>query len=219
MGSITTPPPALFPSETTDHILSLMATHGEGDYIGEPISQLAHSLQAAHFASLSSPIKSPPSTREDPELIIAALLHDIGQFIPTSELLSITKEVKSYAGDVGRVGHEEIGAAYLRRLNFPEKVCALVAAHVPAKRYLCAVDPKYWASLSDASKKSLEFQGGPMSEYEVRSFENEGWAGEKVRLRKADDYAKVVGLEVQGLKGYRRMIEEVLSGSRSECRK
>jgi predicted HD phosphohydrolase len=37
--------------------------------------------------------------------------------------------------NVGRVGHEDIGAAYLRSLGFSETVCRLVNSHVAAKRY------------------------------------------------------------------------------------
>jgi predicted HD phosphohydrolase len=39
------------------------------------------------------------------------------------------------AENVGRVGHEAIGAQYLRSLGFSETVCRLVNSHVAAKRY------------------------------------------------------------------------------------
>lgn len=38
--------------------------------------------------------------------------------------------------NVGRMGHETIGAEYLRSLGFSDKVCRLVESHVPAKRYI-----------------------------------------------------------------------------------
>lgn len=38
--------------------------------------------------------------------------------------------------NVGRVGHEAIGAAYLHSLGFSDNVCRLVNSHVAAKRYL-----------------------------------------------------------------------------------
>ena len=41
-----------------------------------------------------------------------------------------------------------------------------------AKRYLCAVDTTYWDALSDGSKRSLELQGGIMSEDEVQMYES-----------------------------------------------
>ncbi len=38
------------------------------------------------------------------------------------------------AENVGRVGHESIGAEFLRSLGFGENVCRLVGSHVDAKR-------------------------------------------------------------------------------------
>lgn len=38
------------------------------------------------------------------------------------------------AGNVGRIGHETIGAQYLHSLGFSETVCRLVNSHVAAKR-------------------------------------------------------------------------------------
>lgn len=68
------------------------------------------------------------------ELVLAALLHDYGQIIP----LELTKEarmsIKNSTEDVGRVGHETIGAEVLRSLGFSSNVCQLVNSHVAAKR-------------------------------------------------------------------------------------
>lgn len=47
----------------------LFETRGDSNYIGEQISIVDHSLQAAFFASKRS---------SDRELIIASLLHDVG---------------------------------------------------------------------------------------------------------------------------------------------
>ena len=41
-------------------------------------------------------------------------------------------------GSVGRVGHELIGAEYLKGLGFGDKVTQLVASHVAAKRCVLA---------------------------------------------------------------------------------
>jgi len=112
---------------------------------------------------------------------------------------------------VGRIAHETLGAKYLLALGFPSKVAELVEAHVPAKRYLCATEPGYYERLSEASKESLKFQGGPMTSEEVRRWNEGKWAGEKAALRRWDDGAKVVGLDVPGIEGYRSVIEEVLT--------
>lgn len=116
------------------------------------------------------------------------------------------------SGSVGRIGHETIGATYLSTLNFSPKVCALVGSHVAAKRYLCATDAAYHDTLSEASKQSLVFQGGPMSDSEVREWDGGQWAGEMARLRKWDDRAKVLGLDVPGLEAYEGMIRGHLEG-------
>jgi len=68
----------------------------------------------------------------DDETVIAALFHDIGQFLP----VDAAKDVQMGMGDhsVGRVGHEMIGDEYLKGLGFGERVSKLVGSHVAAKR-------------------------------------------------------------------------------------
>lgn len=200
---------ALSPESTADLLIEMLNTKGQGDYIGEPISQLEHSLQAAHLARMSN---------SDDETVLAALLHDIGQFLPAPDVRSIAHDVQSMKsssessdGGVGRVGHELIGQQYLLRLGFSEKVSSLVGSHVAAKRYLCAVDSGYHDTLSDASKKSLLFQGGPMTGDELEEWSAKPWCQEMCRLRKWDDGAKIVGLEVEPAEAYRRMMERHLN--------
>ena len=112
---------------------------------------------------------------------------------------------------VGRVGHELIGEEYLRRRGFSEKVASLVGSHVAAKRYLCAVEPGYHDTLSDASQQSFIFQGGPMQGAELEEWSANPWCAEMCELRKWDDGAKVVGLEVEPADAYERMIESHLA--------
>jgi predicted HD phosphohydrolase len=194
--------------DTAASLIHLLNTKGQGDYIGEPISQLEHSLQAAHLAK---------SNHADEETIIAALLHDVGQFLPAQEVKSIAHEVQSMRslndssdGGVGRVGHELIGEEYLRRLSFSEKVSSLVGSHVAAKRYLCTAEPGYHDTLSEASKKSLMFQGGPMRGEEYERWAANPWCAEMCQLRKWDDGAKIVGLEVEPARTYEDMIVQHL---------
>ena len=59
---------------------------------------------------------------------------------------------------VGVTSHERIGAEYLRKLGFSNKVAQLVESHVPVKRYLTGKDHSYYESLSGASKLSLKYQ-------------------------------------------------------------
>jgi predicted HD phosphohydrolase len=197
------------PQEKAAGIIQLLTERGEDDYIGEEVSQLAHSLQAAHLAKTSN---------ADDATTVAALLHDIGHFLPSDQVRSIAHEVRHMSSSddssdqgVGRIGHERIGEEYLLRIGFPRKVAALVGSHVAAKRYLCATDQGYHSTLSDASKKSLVFQGGPMEGDELARWARNPWCREMCQLRHWDDCAKVVGLEVPPVKAYQEVIERLLS--------
>lgn len=140
---------------------------------------------------------------------MAALFHDIGQFLPASLLKGVLEDT-----DVGRPNHASTGSVYLAGLGFPVKVINIVAQHVASKRYLTATDPAYMDQLSEASRKSLIQQGGPMNENELLVFEKkEGWR-ECLEVRKWDDQAKLVGIEHQTPRAtsYQGMIARVLAG-------
>jgi hypothetical protein len=98
-------------------------------------------------------------------------LHDIGQFATGAEHKQMLCDAEALSNpdvpssgesgeklSVGVTGHERIGAEYLRRLGFSEKIAQLVEAHVPVKRYLTGKDTKYYEGLSNASKLSLKYQ-------------------------------------------------------------
>ena len=169
------------------HIFHLLEQHGQGDYIGGAISQLEHCLQVADQAKRAG---------SDDDLVIAALLHDIGQFLPAEAIPTQIRELKAQNDSisVGRAGHEAIGEQHLRSLGFNDTVCRLVGSHVAAKRYLTAIDPVYYDGLSSASKKSLEFQGGPFQGKELENFMDDPLSDDMIRLRKWDDGAKIVGI-------------------------
>ena len=103
-----------------------------------------------------------------------------------------------------------MGAHWLQQF-FPEPVIEPIRLHVPAKRYLCAVDAQYWSGLSDGSKTSLVKQGGPMTEREIDEFELTPGYEAAVRLRRIDDRAKVVGLDVPPLSHYAGTILNLLT--------
>jgi phosphonate degradation associated HDIG domain protein len=173
-------------------ILTLFRQEGNGAYFSEAVTETEHALQCAYRAEQSAAA---------PELIAAALLHDVGH------LLHGLPEDIAERGIDGR--HEEAGAAWLKRW-FGPAVVDPVRLHVAAKRYLCAVEPDYHAALSEASRRSLHLQGGPMSPEEVRRFEQERWFRSATLVRRWDDGAKVPGLVVPGLDHYRPCLEAVL---------
>lgn len=132
---------------TVQELLAFIEKQGQADYIGEAVSQLEHSLQAATLAQ---------NAGADNETIIGALLHDIGRFIPAAEKMD--SMITADGTYIGKASHEILGERYLRQLGFSEMICQVVGAHVIAKRYLCAVEKGYWESLSRSSKQTLEFQ-------------------------------------------------------------
>lgn len=80
------------------------------------------------------------------ELVLAALFHDIGQTIPLESKKEVCMNLNGSTENVGRVGHETIGAAYLRSLGFSERGCRLVKSHVATKRY-CRQPPDVLAMM------------------------------------------------------------------------
>lgn len=119
------------PEEHIAYIFQLLEDQGKGDYLGESISQLEHCLQAAYFAEQEV---------NDEDAIIAALLHDIGQFLPLSEIRNCkaggTMIDEEMGANVGRHGHDVIGQRWLLLHGWPRKVASLVGAHVTSKRYV-----------------------------------------------------------------------------------
>ncbi len=154
----------------------LFAEHGNEQYTGEPVTQLEHALQTAHFAERDG---------ADDELITAALLHDLGH------LLHELGDTPSLRGvdDV----HQYRALPFLRGL-FSDGVLHAIKLHVDAKRYLCATRPDYRAKLSADSKRSLLLQGGIFNATEAAKFIGQPDAQRAVQLRLWDDAAKVVNL-------------------------
>jgi phosphonate degradation associated HDIG domain protein len=175
-------------------VFDLLKTAEHFVYIGEPVSQLEHALQAAYFAQRSG------ATDEE---TLAALLHDVGHFCGWGN----TSEMGGY----GVRFHEKVGATYLMELGFSSEVADLIEGHVQAKRYLVAKRAAYSEKLSEASAKTLEFQGGPMNESEVAAFEQDPRFKAKLRLRQWDEMAKETELKVPRLDDYRAMIEKHLT--------
>jgi putative nucleotidyltransferase with HDIG domain len=121
-------------------------------------------------------------SRASGETVLAALLHDIGHLLEPDD-------------ETGRVDHDRVGAAFLRKLGFDSKIVGLVAGYVGAKRYLTAADPEYYARLFQVSKLTLQEQGGPMSP----AFEQDPLFRAKLELRNWDEQANEAGLSTDGL--------------------
>ena len=171
----------------------LYRNYGRNGYIGELLSQLQHALQAARHALIRL---QPDYTRGRIlretfcDMVLAAFFHDVGhlvRFIRPGDLEIIQRN----GVDLGVMDHERVGAEYLRSRGFSELVCELVEGHVRTKRYLASVDENYYNNLSNASKRTLETQGGLMSEQERMDFEDEPYFDYHILLREFDDAAKI----------------------------
>jgi phosphonate degradation associated HDIG domain protein len=136
------------------------------------INQLMHAVQSGALARAQG---------QTPTQVVAALLHDIGHMVHT------LGEHPAATGIDDR--HEDMGARWLAR-HFGAAVTEPVRLHVAAKRYLCATEPGYFASLSSDSVESLALQGGPMTQTETADFERQRYWREAVALRRIDEQAK-----------------------------
>lgn len=133
--------------DTIKALFNHIRAQGDRDYQGEKVSQLAHSLQAAHLARQAG---------ADDETVLAALLHDIGHFIPM--YADMPAMIAPDGAALGRGSHDVFGERYLRGLGFGEKISSLVGAHVMAKRFLTATDGEYYDALSERSNQTLRLQ-------------------------------------------------------------
>jgi phosphonate degradation associated HDIG domain protein len=159
-------------------VFALYERFGNSDYIGEPVSQIEHMSQAAQLAMAEG---------FDDEVVLAAFFHDIGH---------ICTDSAENMGGFGIVSHERLGADYLRRAGFSERMARLVEYHVQAKRYLTLREPGYYERLSEASRRTLEYQGGVMSEAEADAFEQDPLCAVSLRMRQWDELAKEMHVPV-----------------------
>ena len=177
--------------DIVERLAGLFADQGGELYGGEAVTQLEHALQAAQLAEQ----EDSPSHE-----IVSALLHDVGHLI------------HDLGDDCAERGiddiHERAGSDWLEaEAGFHSAVTQPVKLHVPAKRFLCAVDPDYHASLSEASKLSLSLQGGPFTDDEVAAFRKTPYSESAVRLRTWDDKAKTPGLPTPSLQHFLSLID------------
>lgn len=180
--------------QIVQEVFDLYEKHGDEDYIGEPVSQLEHMSQSAQLAIQQGC---------DDEVVLAAFFHDIGH-------ICVMQNAANSMGGYGVKSHEKIGADYLREKGFPNRIARLVESHVQAKRYLTFKHPDYYNSLSEASKKTLEFQGGRMTLQEAEAFESDDIFETSILLRKWDELAKETEVPIVDLNDLKERAKKVL---------
>lgn len=172
-----------------DFIGSIFDRRGGEEYLGEPVTMGEHMLQSATIAEHNG---------QSEEIIVAALLHDIGHFI--SEFGTFTME------DTEDRHHEDAGAEALERF-FPKVITDCCRYHVAAKRYLCATRSDYFSRLSEASIHSLNLQGGPMTAQDVTDFEKNPNLETIIAVRYLDEAGKRAGMKTPDFWHFAPMVQ------------
>ncbi len=181
------------PEQAIADVFGLYERHGMADYIGEPVSQIEHMSQAAQLAMAEG---------FDDEVVLAAFFHDIGH---------LCGQGGENMGGYGVVSHERLGADYLRRAGFSERLAKLVEYHVQAKRYLTFSQTDYYARLSEASRRTLVYQGGVMTAEEAHGFEQDALYAVSLRMRHWDEQAKEMHVPVLDLEVLKAKARQVLA--------
>ncbi len=181
---------------TVEEIVAACESMAGLPYDGEPVDQLEHALQSAWLGTREHD--------EDDGFVVACLLHDIAR----------APAVAGIPYDGPDEHHGEASARWLAE-RVGTRIAWLAEQHVDAKRYLVATDAGYRALLSEVSRATLAHQGGAMSATEIDAFRrNPAWEL-AVSLRRIDDRAKVVGLEVPQLDAYRERLLRVVEALES----
>lgn len=164
-------------------------------YGGEPVTELAHSLQCAELAREAG---------ADEDLQLACLLHDVGRFaVDPREILD--KKDQTLGAGAGARGHHEVGADLIAPW-VPARVAWLVRMHAEAKRYLCATEPGYYDALTPGSRFTMTLQGGTMTTDEAARRTQHPWMADAVRLRRWDDLAKVPGKTTEPIEAWASLL-------------
>jgi predicted HD phosphohydrolase len=158
-------------------IKELFQQYGQFDYIGEHVTQSEHMLQSSYYAFKQYP--------NDKEFILGCLLHDIGHLIGMQN-----KKKYKQMDEWGTKNHEQVGSIWLKELGFSDRICFFVANHVTGKRYLVSKDKNYLNNLSEASRATLEYQGGLLSSRECEELEKNPEFQKIIDMRFIDDKSK-----------------------------
>ena len=120
----------------------LFARHGAEQYSGEPVTQLEHALQTAHFAEQSD---------AGDELVTACLLHDLGHLLNAAG-----RDADACAASTTRTSTSRCRSC---AACSPTR-CSTRSSCTSTPSAISATRPGYHARLSDDSKRSLALQGG-----------------------------------------------------------
>ena len=166
-------------------------TNNKSLYIGEKVTMSEQMIQAAMLAE---------KAKCNDDLVCSCLLHDYGHFIleKPDELVKLKVDGE----------HENIAYEYLKSF-FKKEIVEPIKYHVLAKRYL-ARDKKYYNELSEASKISLNLQGGVLNDEESNKFKTKEYFRSSILLRKFDEEAKRTDIKMKSIHDYQKLLTSKL---------
>ncbi len=179
-----------YKSKMLSEIIDLYNNCGNDNYYGEKVSKTEHMIQCAVSAELAG---------EPDYIVVSCLLHDIGHFL-----------AKDDTNGYGVADHGKVGYNYLRSMCVDRRVCNLVRKHTDAKRYLVTIDNKKYDQLSEASKRTLEFQGGKMNNDELRDMLSDPCLDDILKVRKYDDMGKRENVTLPKIEAFIPLINKFL---------
>ena len=139
------------------------------------------------------------------DIVLACFFHDIGH------LLAFDQELEQMNG-FGVMHHEDLGAQLLIDCGVPgttetimiklvrniiAPIPALVRNHIKAKRYNIYKNKHYYSQISEASRQTFQFQGGPMTQQEACQFERDTLFEKSLQVRKYDELGKEPGTSIK----------------------
>ena len=155
--------------------------------------------------------------KEPEEAELSCLLHDVGH------LLGLESGNPMGMDGCGTENHELTGAEFLGKLGFTDTVSYLALHHVNAKRYLCKRNPKYYDTLTEASKITLKHQGGIMTEDECLEVEKDPRWELVLRMRGYDEAGKDITVPPRKPEEYKDLLiknlKEGIAASNSHDKK
>ncbi len=183
-----------------DFLFDAFARLSSRAYGSAGVTMVEHMLQTAALAEHAQAADT---------LVAAALLHDIGHFGTDFPWHRTSSEHRQMLRRRIDRHHEQAGAQLLQPYFAPE-ITEPIRLHVAAKRYLCAVEPKYFDKLSSTTRHTLALQGGPMTASEVVAFEATAYAAQAVTLRRWDEQATVPGMKNPPGEHYRALLQRLM---------
>lgn len=148
------------------------------------VNLLDHSLQCAAIVAEAYP--------DDPELQVAALVHDVGLVMDPLD----------------RRDHSRNGAHYVA-VVLGSRVAEIVRLHDEALRYLLTTLPGYGALLGRESIRTIATCGGPLEPAELGRFLSSPWARDAMALTRADELARSPGLAIGSLEQWEPALRQV----------